>query len=123
MTEKNNVTAVDDISAEQQTKPEKSKLTDADKLRELYVKRDKLIERMTAVKEQEKLLDKRIAVFDVKIRDLERKRLMEMCRQRNWTIDELLSVLQNIPEGVELNAFAKKFTKKAAVKEEHDDKV
>ena len=69
MTEKNNVTAVDDISAEQQTKPEKSKLTDADKLRELYVKRDKLIERMTAVKEQEKLLDKRIAVFDVKIRD------------------------------------------------------
>ena len=49
MTEKNNVPAVDDIPAEQQTESTKVKRTDEDKLQELYAKRDKLLKRLEDV--------------------------------------------------------------------------
>ena len=54
MTEKNNVPAVDDIPAEQQTEPTKLKRTNEEKLQELYAKRDKLLKRLEDVKAQEK---------------------------------------------------------------------
>ena len=125
MTEKNNVPAVDDIPAEQQTEPTKLKRTNEEKLQELYAKRDKLIKRQTAVKEQEKLLDKRIAALSEKIKEIERTRLLNMCKERNWTLSDLMDVLESIPEGMDFKTFAKKVNKKAqqTKKEEHDDQI
>ena len=125
MTEKNNVPAVDDIPAEQQTEPTKLKRTNEEKLQELYAKRDKLIKRQAAVKKQEKLLDKRIAALNEKIKEIERTRLLNMCKERNWTLSDLMDVLESIPEGMDFKTFSKKVNKKAqqTKKEEHDDKV
>ena len=125
MTEKNNVPAVDDIPAEQQTEPTKLKRTNEEKLQELYAKRDKLIKRQAAVKEQEKLLDKRIAALNEKIKEIERTRLLNMCKERNWTLSDLMDVLESIPEGMDFKPFAKKVNKKAqqTKKEEHNDQV
>lgn len=125
MTEKNNVPAVDDIPAEQQTEPTKLKRTNEEKLQELYAKRDKLIKRQAAVKEQEKLLDKRIAALNEKIKEIERTRLLKMCKERNWTLSDLMDVLESIPEGMDFKTFSKKVNKKAqqTKKEEHDDQI
>ena len=125
MTEKNNVPAVDDIPAEQQTEPTKLKRTNEEKLQELYAKRDKLIKRQAAVKEQEKLLDKRIAALTEKIKEIERTRLLNMCKERNWTLSDLMDVLESIPEGMDFKTFSKKVNKKAqqTKKEEHNDQV
>ena len=125
MTEKNNVPAVDDIPAEQQTESTKVKRTDDDKLQELYAKRDKLLKRQADVKEQEKSLDKRIAALNEKIKEIERTRLLNMCKERNWTLSDLMDVLESIPEGMDFKTFSKKVNKKAqqTKKEEHDDKV
>ena len=125
MTEKNNVPAVDDIPAEQQTEPTKLKRTNEEKLQELYEKRDKLIKRQAAVKKQEKLLDKRIAALNEKIKEIERTRLLNMCKERNWTLSDLMDVLESIPEGMDFKTFAKKVNKKAqqTKKEEHDDQI
>lgn len=125
MTEKNNVPAVDDIPAEQQTEPTKPKLTDEEKLHELYAKRDKLLKRQTAVKAQEKSLDKRIAALNEKIKEIERKMLLEMCKERGWTLNDLMDMLESIPEGMDFKTFAKKVNKKVqqTKKEEHDDQI
>ena len=125
MTEKNNVPAVDDIPAEQQTESTKPKRTDEDKLQELYAKRDKLLKRLADVKAQEKSLDKRIAALNEKIKEIERTRLLNMCKERNWTLNDLIDMLESIPEGMDFKTFSKKVTKKAqqTKKEEHDDKV
>ena len=61
----------------------KPKRTDEDKLQELYAKRDKLLKRLADVKAQEKSLDKRIAVLNEKIKEIERTRLLNMCKERN----------------------------------------
>lgn len=125
MTEKNNVPAVDDITAEKQTEPTKPKLTDEEKLHELYAKRDKLLKRQTAVKAQEKSLDKRIAALNEKIKEIERKMLLEMCKERGWTLNDLMDMLESIPEGMDFKTFAKKVNKKVqqTKKEEHDDQI
>lgn len=125
MTEKNHVPAVDDISAEKQTEPTKPKRTIEEKLQELYAKRDKLIKRQAAVKEQEKLLDKRIAALNEKIKKIERTRLLNMCKERNWTLSDLMDVLESIPEGMDFKTFTKMVTKKTqqTKKEEHNDQV
>ena len=125
MTEKNNVPAVDDIPAEQQTEPTKLKRTNEEKLQELYAKRDKLIKRQAAVKEQEKLLDKRIAALNEKIKEIERTRLLNMCKERNWTPSDLMDVLESIPEGMDFKTFSEKVNKKSqqTKKEEHDDQI
>ena len=125
MTEKNNVPAVDDIPAEQQTESTKPKRTDEDKFQELYAKRDKLLKRLADVKAQEKSLDKRIAALNEKIKEIERTRLLNMCKERNWTLSDLMYVLESIPEGMDFKTFSKKVTKKAqqTKKEEHDDQI
>lgn len=125
MTEKNNVPAVDDIPAEQQTEPTKPKRTNEEKLQELYAKRDKLLKRQADVKAQEKSLDKRIAALNEKIKEIERTRLLNMCKERNWTLSDLMDVLESIPEGMDFKIFAKKVNKKTqqSKKEEHDDQV
>ena len=125
MTEKNNVPAVDDIPAEQQTEPTKLKRTNEEKLQELYAKRDKLLKRQADVKAQEKSLDKRIAALNEKIKEIERTRLLNMCKERNWTLSDLMDVLESIPEGMDFKTFAKKANKKAqqTKKEEHDDQI
>jgi len=48
-----------------------------------------------------------------------------MCKERNWTLSDLMDVLESIPEGMDFKTFSKKVTKKAqqTKKEEHDDKV
>ena len=103
----------------------KPKRTDEDKLQELYAKRDKLLKRLADVKAQEKSLDKRIAALNEKIKEIERTRLLNMCKERNWTLSDLMDVLESIPEGMDFKTFSKKVTKKAqqTKKEEHDDKV
>ena len=94
-------------------------------LAELYAKRDKLIKRQAAVKEQEKLLDKRIAALNEKIKEIERTRLLNMCKERNWTLSDLMDVLESIPEGMDFKTFTKKVNKKSqqTKKEEHDDQI
>lgn len=112
-------------AAEKQTEPTKPKRTIEEKLQELYAKRDKLIKRQAAVKEQEKLLDKRIAALNEKIKEIERTRLLNMCKERNWTLSDLMDVLESIPEGMDFKTFTKMVTKKAqqTKKEEHNDQV
>ena len=105
--------------------PTKPKRTNEDKLQELYAKRDKLQIRLEDVKAQEKSLDKRIAALNEKIKEIDRTRLLNMCKERNWTLSDLMDVLESIPEGMDFKTFTKKVTKKAqqTKKEEHDDKV
>lgn len=112
-------------AAEKQTEPTKPKRTIEEKLQELYAKRDKLIKRQAAVKEQEKLLDKRIAALNEKIKEIERKMLLEMCKERGWTLNDLMDMLESIPEGMDFKTFAKKVNKKVqqTKKEEHDDQI
>lgn len=112
-------------AAEKQTEPTKPKRTIEEKLQELYAKRDKLIKRQAAVKEQEKLLDKRIAALNEKIKEIERTRLLNMCKERNWTLSDLMDVLESIPEGMDFKTFTKKVNKKSqqTKKEEHDDQI
>ena len=99
MNKKTNAKAAASVAPEIQTKPEKAKLTDKEKRDELYAKREKLIARRDSVKEQEKSLDKRIADTNEKIKHIERKMFMEICRERNLTVDDVISVLKKIPEG------------------------
>ena len=112
-------------AAEQQTEPTKVKRTDEEKLQELYEKRDKLLKRLADVKAQEKSLDKRIAALNEKIKEIERTRLLNMCKERNWTLSDLMDVLESIPEGMDFKTFSKKVNKKAqqTKKEEHNDQV
>ena len=112
-------------AAEQQTESTKVKRTDEEKLQELYAKRDKLIKRQAAVKEQEKSLDKRIAALNEKIKEIERTRLLNMCKERNWTPSDLMDGLASSREGMDCKTFTKKVTKKAqqTKKEEHDDQI
>lgn len=122
MTNENTVAAK---AAEQQTEPTNPKRTDEDKLQELYAKRDKLLKKQVAVKAQEKSLDKRIAAFNEKIKGIERTRLLNMCKERNWTLNDLMDMLKSIPEGMDFKTFSKKVNKKIqqSKREEHDDKV
>ena len=112
-------------AAEQQTESTKVKRTDEEKLQELYAKRDKLLKRLADVKAQEKSLDKRIAALNEKIKEIERTRLLNMCKERNWTPSDLMDVLESIPEGMDFKTFSKKVNKKAqqTKKEEHNDQV
>lgn len=112
-------------AAEQQTESTKVKRTNEDKLQELYAKRDKLLKRQADVKAQEKSLDKRIAALNEKIKEIERTRLLNMCKERNWTLSDLMDVLESIPEGMDFKTFSKKVTKKAqqTKKEEHNGQV
>ncbi len=112
-------------AAEQQTESTKVKRTDEDKLQELYAKRDKLLKRLADVKAQEKSLDKRIAALNEKIKEIERTRLLNMCKERNWTLSDLMDVLESIPEGMDFKTFTKKVNKKSqqTKKEEHDDQI
>ena len=105
--------------------PTKPKRTNEEKLQELYAKRDKLLKRQAAVKEQEKSLDKRITALNEKIKEIERTRLLNMCKERNWTLSDLMDVLESIPEGMDFKTFAKKVNKKSqqTKKEEHDDQI
>lgn len=125
MTEKHNFPAVDDIPAEQQTESTKVKRTDEDKLQELYAKRDKLLKRLEDVKAQEKSLDKRITALNEKIKEIERTRLLNMCKERKWTLSDLIDMLESIPEGMDFKTFTKRVTKKTqqTKKEEHDDQI
>lgn len=111
--------------AEKQTEPTKSKRTNEEKLQELYARRDKLQIRLEDVKAQEKSLDKRIVALNEKIKEIERTRLLNMCKERNWTLSDLMDVLESIPEGMDFKTFAKKVNKKVqqAKKEEHDDQI
>lgn len=112
-------------AAEKQTELTKPKRTNEEKLQELYAKRDKLLKRLADVKAQEKSLDKRIAALNEKIKEIERTRLLNMCKERNWTLSDLMDVLESIPEGMDFKTFAKKVNKKAqqTKKEEHNDQV
>lgn len=111
--------------AEKQTEPTKPKRTNEEKLQELYARRDKLQIRLEDVKAQEKSLDKRIVALNEKIKEIERTRLLNMCKERNWTLSDLMDVLESIPEGMDFKTFAKKVNKKVqqAKKEEHDDQI
>ncbi len=103
----------------------KVKRTDEEKLQELYAKRDKLLKRQAAVKTQEKSLNKRITDLKEKIKEIERTRLLNMCKERNWTLSDLMDVLESIPEGMDFKTFTKKVNKKSqqTKKEEHDDQI
>ena len=125
MNKKEKTTPTAEPATEQQTESTKPKRTDEDKLHELYAKRDKLLKRQAAVKEQEKSLDKRITALNEKIKEIERTRLLNMCKERNWTLSDLMDVLESIPEGMDFKTFSKKVNKKAqqTKKEEHDDQI
>jgi molecular chaperone DnaK (HSP70) len=112
-------------AAEKQTEPTKPKRTNEEKLQELYAKRDKLLKRQAAVKTQEKSLDKRITALKEKIKEIERTRLLNMCKERNWTLSDLMDVLESIPEGMNFKTFTKKVNKKSqqTKKEKHDDQI
>ena len=125
MNEKERTTPTAEPATEQQTEPTKPKRTNEEKLQELYARRDKLQIRLEDVKAQEKSLDKRIAALNEKIKEIERTRLLNMCKERNWTLSDLMDVLESIPEGMDFKTFAKKVNKKAqqTKKEEHDDQI
>lgn len=112
-------------AAEKQTEPTKPKRTNEEKLQELYAKRDKLLKWQAAVKTQEKSLDKRITALKEKIKEIERTRLLNMCKERNWTLSDLMDVLESIPEGMNFKTFTKKVNKKSqqTKKEKHDDQI
>lgn len=112
-------------AAEQQTEPTRPKRTNEENLQELYEKRDKLLKRLEDVKAQEKSLNKRISALNEKIKGIERTRLLNMCKERDWTLNDLMDMLKSIPEEMDFKAFTKKVTKKAqqTKKEEHDDQV
>lgn len=120
MTEKNNVPAVDDIPTEQQTKPTKSKRSKEEKLQELYAKHDKLLKKMAVVKGQEKSLDKRITALKDKIKEIERKMLLEMCMERGWTLSDLMDMLEIIPKNMDFKIFVKKINKKSQQAQKED---
>ena len=125
MNEKERTTPTAEPATEQQTEPTKPKRTNEEKLQELYAKRDKLLKRLADVKAQEKSLDKRIAALNEKIKKIERTRLLNMCKERNWTLSDLMDVLESIPEGMDFKTFTKKVNKKSqqTKKEEHDDQI
>lgn len=91
----------------------------------MYAKRDKLLKRLADVKAQEKSLDKRIAALNEKIKEIERKMIFDLCKEREWTLNDLIDMLESIPDGMDFKTFSKKVNKKAqqTKKEEHDDKV
>lgn len=112
-------------AAEKQTEPTNPKRTIEEKLQELYARRDKLQIRLEDVKAQEKSLDKRIAVLNEKIKEIERKMIFELCKEREWTLNDLIDMLESIPEGMDFKTFTKKVNKKSqqTKKEEHDDQI
>ena len=79
----------------------------------LRQKRRQLLKRQADIKTQEKSLDKRIAALTEKIKEIERTRLLNMCKERNWTPSDLMDVLESIPEGMDFKTFTKKVNKKA----------
>ena len=113
MIEEEKTTPTTEPTAEKQIKPTKPKRTDEEKLQELYAKRDKLLKRQADIKTQEKSLDKRIAALNEKIKEIERTRILNMCKERNWTLSDLMDVLESIPEGMDFKTFTKKVNKKA----------
>lgn len=125
MNEKERTTPTAEPATEQQTEPTKPKRTNEEKLQELYAKRDKLLKRLADVKAQEKSLDKRIAALNEKIKEIERKMIFDLCKEREWTLNDLIDMLESIPDGMDFKTFSKKVNKKAqqTKKEEHDDKV
>lgn len=125
MNEKERTTPTAEPATEQQTELTNPKRTNEEKLQELYAKRDKLLKRQAAVKTQEKSLDKRITDLKEKIKEIERTRLLNMCKERNWTLSDLMDVLESIPEGMDFKTFTKKVNKKSqqTKKEEHDDQI
>ena len=70
-------------------------------------------------------MDKRIAALNEKIKEIERKMLLEMCKDRGWTLNDLMDMLESIPEGMDFKTCAKKVNKKVqqTKKEEHDDQI
>lgn len=125
MNEKERTTPTAEPATEQQTELTNPKRTNEEKLQELYAKRDKLLKRQAAVKTQEKSLDKRITDLKEKIKEIERTRLLNICKERNWTLSDLMDVLESIPEGTDFKTLSKKVNKKAqqTKKEDHDDQI
>ena len=94
MNKKTNAKAALSAAPEIQTEPVKTKLTDRDKLNELYAKRDKFMKRKASLKEQEKALDKRIADINIQIKTLEREMLFDFCRENDLTVDDIINIVR-----------------------------
>lgn len=101
MNKKTNAKAASSAAPEIQTEPVKTKLTDRDKLNELYAKRDKLMKRKASLKEQEKALDKRIADINIQIKTLEREILFDFCRENDLTVDDIIDIVRKNMEEAE----------------------
>ena len=101
MNKKTNAKAASSAAPEIQTEPVKTKLTDRDKLNELYAKRDKLMKRKASLKEQEKALDKRIADINIQIKTLEREILFDICRENDLTVDDIIDIVRKNMEEAE----------------------
>ena len=101
MNKKTNAKAASSVAPEIQTEPVKAKLTDRDKLNELYAKRDKLMKRKASLKEQEKALDKRIADINIQIKTLEREMLFDFCRENDLTVDDIIDIVRKNMEEAE----------------------
>lgn len=95
---KTSVKAAKSAAPDFQTEPVKAKPTDRERLDELYAKRNRLMERKNSLKEQEKLLDKRIADINDKIGNAERKVFKVYCEERNMTLDDAISILERTHE-------------------------
>lgn len=90
-----NITAVS--TAETKTKPAKPKRTDEEKLRDCYEKREKLQEQKTAHKNKGQAIDKSISENNAKIAEFENKELLKICREKKISTQELIAVLNEIP--------------------------
>ncbi len=101
MNKKANANAASSATPEIQTELVKTKLTDRDKLNELYAKRDKLMKRKASLKEQEKALDKRIADINIQIKTLEREMLFDFCRENDLTVDDIIDIVRKNMEEAE----------------------
>lgn len=101
MNKKTYAKAAVSAAPEIQIEPVKTKLTDMDKLNELYAKRDKLMKRKAFFKEQEKALDKRIADINIQIKTLEREMLFDFCRENDLTVDDIIDIVRKNMEEAE----------------------
>lgn len=97
------------ITAEISSEEKKSvKRTDAEKLAELYAKKNKLIEQQITAKRKSKNIDSQLTKTNGKIQEYENKALYKICNEMNITVKDIISFLEKIPKGTTLDDIEKR---------------
>lgn len=106
MNEEKIATTTTEPEAENQTKTAKPKRTDAEKLKECYEQKEKLLEQQTAAKKRGREIEKRISENNARIAELENKELLKICKEKKISTQELIGFLKKLSEGTNLENVA-----------------